>query len=1003
VLVAGGLDTATGVLTSAELFDPAADTWSPAGNMAFPRYDFGAARLQDGRVLVAGGDNFSVGPPQEGPLASAELYDPAANTWSPAASMATRRARLNLVRLATGKVLAVGGYTRVGTETVPLASAELYDPVTNTWSDAGSMSAPRQFFTAVLLDDGRVLAVGGTNASGVSLASADLYDPVTNSWSPAATLNEGRVSHTATNLPGGKVLVTGGFRLAIGPPLASAELYDPSTDTWADAGRMQTARQLHAATLLPGGEVLVTGGLDYTNVNLWSSELYVPATNSWGSAPSLNTPRAVHTSSLLTDGRVLVVGGENTDLGSRSSAEVTKALVALSLTKEDSPDPVTVGGNVTYHLTVSNDGGDIARGVTVTDELPPSVVLVSATPNQGSCAGTATVTCALGSLADGASATIEIVVSTRTATTIVNRASVHDDQDPGTADATARASTTVNAPATFSVNSPADQPDGKPGDGKCLTGAGTCTLRAAVQEANALGPGGRHTVELHGGETYTLSRAGAGEDVAATGDLDVVADLTISVTGGTAVVRGASGWDDRLFDVWRSGAAVELRGLQIQNGVADPGGAIWNVGALALTNSTVSNNSADQLGGGIYNSGTLMLTNSTVSGNSAELFGGGIYNVGALTLANSTVNGNSARNGGGIYNAAGALTLTSSTVSGNSALGDGGGIWNIGTVTANNVTIAKNVADADSDDAGNGGGMFNVSGGTVRVANTIVGTNVDQSRTIFAGRQAPDCGGSLTSQGYNLVQTTTGCTIGGDTIGNITGRDPQLGPLQDNGGPTFTHALLVLTSKLGPFTIPSPAIDAGSPGGATACPSRDQTGGLRVDGNADGISRCDIGAYEYVPPLFKLGTWALTPAEATVRPGERLAYELTWTVPPPRGWRSLDSLDLRFLDDRGTALWVRFQEITGSPGVFSVVDPRNGRAGPSFAPGSPSRLESTFSIVYLEGSSVDGPPGPSVTVTLMLSFKPHAAGRTYDVLVGATDDGGEVQGFHRAGAVTVTG
>jgi CSLREA domain-containing protein len=524
----------------------------------------------------------------------------------------------------------------------------------------------------------------------------------------------------------------------------------------------------------------------------------------------------------------------------------------------------------------------------------------------------------------------------------------------------------------FTVNSTTD-----PGDGVC--DASECTLREAIQEANELGPGGPHTIVLTGGKTYTLTRAGAGEDAAAKGDLDIVGDMTIGVTSGTAVVRGTSGWDDRIFDVFGSGAAVELRGVRIENGAGDPGAGIWNAG-------------------------TLTLTNTTVSGNRAEHFGGGIYNAGALTLTNSTVSGNSAGNGGGIYNAVGALTLTNSTVSGNSALGDGGGIWNTGTVTANNVTIARNVADANADGAGNGGGVSNVSGGTVRVANTIIGTNVDQSRlTILAARQVPECAGSLTSQGYNLVQTTTGCTIGGNTTGNITGRDPQLGPLQDNGGPTFTHALLILTSKLG--DIPSPAIDAGSPGGATACPSRDQRGVLRLDGNADGVARCDIGAYEYVPPFLRppLGTWALAPADAVVRAGERLRYTLTWTVPPPLGWRTLDTLELRFLDDRGTALWVRFQEIAGSPGFFSVVDPRNDNVGPAFAPGSPNRLESEFAALYLAASSVDGPPGPKVTLTLTLGFKPHAAGRTYDVLVLATNDAGEVQGFHRAGTVAVTG
>jgi predicted outer membrane repeat protein len=723
--------------------------------------------------------------------------------------------------------------------------------------------------------------------------------------------------------------------------------------------------------------------------------------------------------------------------------------------------------------------------------------------------------------------------------------------------------------AAFTANSPADEPDSKPGDGLCLTAAGDCTLRAAVQETNALG-GGPHTIALLAGAVYTLTRGGAGEDAAATGDLDVASNVAISVPGGRAVVEGVViGWDDRIFQVLR-GSNAELEAIEIRRGRVDrgEGGGISNDGTLTLTNITVTRNHSDHdsgggiynggtltltdstvgsslvsqgnfaggRGGGIINLGTLTLTNSTVSGNtSLNGQGGGIYNVGTLTLTNSTVSSNRANfgsgggirnsagtatligstvssngaevHGGGISNVSGTLTLTSSTVSSNGSSGsdglgsgggidnfdgnvklsgstlngnragfggaisteggtltvtnstasdniarhdggaifnggtltltnstvsgnstgtdgggiyltqssslsvtnatistnsaarNGGGIWNLGTVTANNVTIANNVADSNGDGAGDGGGIYSVSGGTVTVANTILGDNVD------ASAKFPDCLGSLTSAGYNVVENATGCTIGGATSSNITGRDPLLGPLQDNGGPTLTHALEVRTVNIFGTTgqVPSPAIDAGSPGGTAACANRDQRGTSRRDGNADGVVRCDIGAYEYVPPVFKLGTLALTPAEATVRPGERITYSLTWTVPSPRGWRSLRTLELAFLDDEGTALWVRFEEVAGAPGLFRIVNPKNGNGGPAFAPGSPNRLESESATVYLAETAVDGPPGQRVTLTLTLSFKPHAAGHSYDVLVAATDDTGEVQGFHRAGGLAVSG
>jgi hypothetical protein len=437
------------------------------------------------------------------------------------------------------------------------------------------------------------------------------------------------------------------------------------------------------------------------------------------------------------------------------------------------------------------------------------------------------------------------------------------------------------------------------------------------------------------------------------------------------------------------------------------GGGINSFGTLTLTNSTVSGNSAATVdpgnsGGGIYSFGSLTLTNSTVTGNSATS-AGGIYSGGTLSVIQSTVSLNFAgRDGGGVYVAGGSMTATNSTISTNKAARNGGGIYNLGSTGLDNVTIADNVADSDGDGNGEGGGISNIAGGVVSVANTIVGDNVDLGTT----SKFPDCVGSLTSGGYNLIENTTGCAIGGPvTAGNITGRDPRLGPLQYNGGSTFTHALLLGDTKLGP----SPAIDGGNLFAfgnplfvGQRCSFVSQNGVSRpVDGNADGVDRCEIGAYELPPKQFSLGTWALTPTEATTDVGERIDYSLAWTVPAPRGWRSLNTLQLRFVDHRQTALWLRFQEIPGSPGLFSVVDPETGQAGPGFAPGSHTQLKGSAAKLYLAKTSVDGPPGSQVTLRLTVSFKHRAAGRSYDVQVLATDDTGQTQGFHRTGTVTV--
>jgi N-acetylneuraminic acid mutarotase len=193
------------LLASAEIYDPLAHTWSPASSMATARDYHTATLLPNGLVLVTGGLGST------GYTASAELYDPIANTWSPAGSMATARADHTATLLPNGLVLVAGGWGNGATPNsgVFLASAEIYDPVANTWSPAGSMATVRAGYTATLLPSGLVLAAGG-DSDVTQLASADLYDPVANTWSPAGSMATARVYHTATLLVNGVVLVAVG-------------------------------------------------------------------------------------------------------------------------------------------------------------------------------------------------------------------------------------------------------------------------------------------------------------------------------------------------------------------------------------------------------------------------------------------------------------------------------------------------------------------------------------------------------------------------------------------------------------------------------------------------------------------------------------------------------------------------------------------------------------------------------------------------------------------------
>ena len=295
-------------LPSAELYDPATNSWAAAGSLVTARYAHTATLLPNGDVLIAGGFSGA----GDGSLASVEQYRPATNTWSAAGSLATARADHTAVLLPNSTVMFAGGYDSATVGYLP--SAELYVATKHRWFTAGLLGTARYSHTATLLPTGKVLVAGGAN--GPVLPSAELYDPATNTWSAASPLVIARRYHTATLLPSGKVLVTGGQ--GVSGTLTSAVLYDPTTNTWSTAGFLATARYQHTATLLPNGKVLVAGG--WNGSALPSAELYDPATNSWSAAGSLAAARAQHTATLLQSGKVLVAGG--LDASSLASAEL---------------------------------------------------------------------------------------------------------------------------------------------------------------------------------------------------------------------------------------------------------------------------------------------------------------------------------------------------------------------------------------------------------------------------------------------------------------------------------------------------------------------------------------------------------------------------------------------------------------------------------------------------------------------------------------------------------
>ena len=307
VLIAGGMERNGKYNASAELYDPRTGRFAATGSMSVPREGHAAILLGDGKVLIAGG---SPGP--DGNLATAELYDPATGSFQRTGNMTGPRAYGAAVLLHDGKVLLIGGDG--AHEDERLSSAELYDPATGRFTATGSMHVPREMHTAVLLKDGRVLVMGGSSAGSYPNArieaSAEIYDPATGRFSMTGSMNSARHKLAAVLLSDGRVLVVGGSDNRDGRgQYASAELYDPATGRFTNDGEMSFRRYklILTAVRLPDGKVLIAGGAERPELYDPSSKTFQKVTGTVGNG------RYFSTATVLNDGRVLIAGGYGED------------------------------------------------------------------------------------------------------------------------------------------------------------------------------------------------------------------------------------------------------------------------------------------------------------------------------------------------------------------------------------------------------------------------------------------------------------------------------------------------------------------------------------------------------------------------------------------------------------------------------------------------------------------------------------------------------------------
>jgi hypothetical protein len=745
--------------------------------------------------------------------------------------------------LTNGELLITNSLTLTGPGANNLAvsgnfSSRVFDIGASGGVEVGPMNGAHDDHTATLLDDGTVLLVGGPSYS-FPVSASEVFSLAGDTWTTNSP-NAGpvpRFGHTATLLNDGTVLVAGG-----NDPVNTAfftsplsQIYTPSLGTWALANPLNTWRYDHTATMLDNGVVLVAGGVDTNGNTLSSAETYSSAV--FSAANSMTTAREWHTATLLANGNVLVAGGLGGS-GPLASAEIYNsgggswtATNSLNIARYDHTATLLSNGMV---LVVGGVGaGGPLGSVELFNPATGGWTLTNSLTTVR-CHHTATllangqVLVAGGSDGAGPLASVELLDPTTMTWTLLS---------PMTLARELHTATLIS-------------------NGAVLL-AGGIGLDGPLVSAELYQPGSGVTVSISGlsiinGHAPDGVPAGAGGAINNSGNLT----LTACALSGNSAGNGLS--------------ASATNGYAVNGGNGGDGGAINNLGTLSLNACTLNGNLAGAGGSGvpqIFGSATITI-NAGQGGN-----GGAINNLGVLTISNCTFsanqagaagdnstlgnggNGSAGGNGGAIFNA-GRLGLTSATLSGNSA-GLGGGAGNGGF----------------GGSGGNGGAIYSVaSDNLAALCNCLVALNnpglggADGGSGPGLPGLGPDLFGTLASQGHNLLGKTDNSTsltngVDGDLVGTSASPiNPFLGPLQANGGPTLTLALLPA----------SPAVNAGD----DSITGTDQRGLPRLSG-----LHVDIGAFELqLGPAFAAPTVSILWAGPATNSDPSRLYSLPVTA-----------------------------------------------------------------------------------------------------------------------------